>query len=69
MMAFMVSYPKGGTISRAQDNMDIDNMIKTAKPPEDHMKIAQYYVEQAAMMEKNAALHMSMGQAFIREQK
>jgi hypothetical protein len=64
MIAFMVSFPNGGTISRAQDNMDIDNMIKTAKTPEDHMKIAQYYDEQAAMMEKKAALHMSMGQAY-----
>ena|SRR5271167_1788107 len=64
VIALMVSYLNRETISRAEENTDISKMIETASTPEDHMKIAQYYEDQAAMMEKNAALHESMGKAY-----
>ncbi len=48
----------------ATEDVDITTLIKTAKTPEDHLKIAEYYEEQAAMMEKKASLHQSMAKAY-----
>jgi hypothetical protein len=45
----------------AQEEVDITVLIETADTPEDHLKIAEYYEEQAVMMEE--ALHESMAEA------
>ncbi|MGH7848845.1 MAG: hypothetical protein ACREOP_00965, partial [Thermodesulfobacteriota bacterium] len=44
----------------AQEEVDITVLIETADTPEDHLKIAEYYEEQAVMMEKKATLHAAM---------
>jgi predicted ATP-grasp superfamily ATP-dependent carboligase len=48
----------------ASEEVDITVLIQTAKTPEDHLKIAEYYEEQAVMMEKKANLHESMAEAY-----
>jgi hypothetical protein len=48
----------------AQEEVDITVLIETADTPEDHLKIAEYYEEQAVMMEKKATLHESMAKAY-----
>src|SRR3972149_6662466 len=48
----------------AQEEVDITVLIETADTPEDHLKIAEYYEEQAVMMEKKATLHESMAEAY-----
>ncbi|MAT38207.1 MAG: hypothetical protein CL946_01245 [Ectothiorhodospiraceae bacterium] len=48
----------------AQEEVDITVLIETADTPEDHLKIAEYYEEQAVMMEKKATLHASMAKAY-----
>ncbi|MEW6144112.1 MAG: hypothetical protein AB1598_03730 [Thermodesulfobacteriota bacterium] len=48
----------------ATEEVDITELIKTAKTPEDHIKIAEYYEEQRAIMEKQASLHESMAEAY-----
>lgn len=52
------------TPTSASEEADITALIETAKTPQDHLKIAEYYEEQAVMMEKNAALHESMAKAY-----
>ena len=48
----------------AEEEVDITVLIETADTPEDHLKIAEYYEEQAVMMEKKATLHESMAKAY-----
>jgi len=48
----------------AEEEVDITVLIETADTPEDHLKIAEYYEEQAVMMEKKATLHESMAEAY-----
>ncbi len=48
----------------AQEEVDITVLIETADSPADHLKIAEYYEEQAVMMEKKATLHASMAEAY-----
>lgn len=48
----------------AQEETDITVLIETADTPADHLKIAEYYEEQAVMMEKKATLHESMAKAY-----
>jgi hypothetical protein len=48
----------------AQEEVDITVLIETADTPEDHLKIAEYYEEQAVMMEKKATLHEAMAKAY-----
>ena len=50
--------------TRASEEVDITVLIQTAKTPEDHLKIAEYYEEQAVMMEKQVTLHESMAKAY-----
>ncbi len=52
------------TRTSASEEADITVLIETAKTPEDHLKIAAYYEEQAVMMEKKATLHESMAKAY-----
>lgn len=52
------------TLTNAQEEVDITVLIETADTPEDHLKIAEYYEEQAVMMEKKATLHASMAKAY-----
>lgn len=52
------------TLTSAQEEVDITVLIETADTPEDHLKIAEYYEEQAVMMEKKATLHASMAKAY-----
>ena len=52
------------TRTSASEEVDITTLIRTADTPEGHLKIAQYYEEQAAMMEKKATLHESMAKAY-----
>jgi hypothetical protein len=48
----------------AQEEVDITVLIETADTPEDHLKIAEYYEEQAVLMEEKATLHESMAKAY-----
>jgi hypothetical protein len=48
----------------AEEEVDITVLIETADTPEDHLKIAEYYEEQAVMMEKKATLHAAMAKAY-----
>jgi hypothetical protein len=64
----VLSYNKQAQ-TNATEEEDITTMIATAKTPEDHMKISQYYEDQAAMMEKNAVLHESMAKAYMQRGK
>jgi hypothetical protein len=50
--------------TNAQEEVDITVLIETADTPEDHLKIAEYYEEQAVVMEKKATLHASMAKAY-----
>ncbi len=52
------------TLTNAQEEVDITVLIEAADTPEDHLKIAEYYEEQAVMMEKKATLHESMAKAY-----
>lgn len=52
------------TPTYAQEEVDITVLIETADTPADHLKIAEYYEEQAAAMEKMATLHESMAKAY-----
>ena len=52
------------TLTNAQQEVDITVLIETADTPEDHLKIAEYYEEQAVMMEKKATLHEAMAKAY-----
>jgi hypothetical protein len=52
------------TPTSAQEETDITVLIETADTPEDHLKIAEYYEEQAVMMEKKATLHEAMAKAY-----
>ncbi|MEW6143515.1 MAG: hypothetical protein AB1598_00705 [Thermodesulfobacteriota bacterium] len=52
------------TPTSAQEEVDITVLIETADTPEDHLKIAEYYEEQAVLMEKKATLHESMAKAY-----
>ncbi len=52
------------TLTSAQEEVDITVLIETADTPEDHLKIAEYYEEQAVMMEKKATLHETMAKAY-----
>lgn len=63
-MALLVISLKGGTLTSAIEEVNITTLIKTATTPEDHLKIAEYYEEQAAIMENKAILHESMAQAY-----
>lgn len=48
----------------ATEDVDITTLIKTADTPEDHLKIAEYYEEQAVALDKKATLHESMAKAY-----
>jgi hypothetical protein len=48
----------------AQEEVDITVLIETADTPEDHIKIAESYEEQAVLMEKKATLHEAMAKAY-----
>ena len=50
--------------SNASEEEDIDKLIQTAKTPEDHMKIADYYQKQAKKMEEQASIHVTMGKMY-----
>jgi hypothetical protein len=52
------------TLTNAQEEVDITVLIEAADTPEDHLKIAEYYEEQAVMMEKKATLHESKAKAY-----
>ena len=58
-----------GIPTGAQEEVDISVLIETADTPEDHLKIAEYYEEQAVNMEKKATLHESMGKAYEKRSK
>lgn len=60
---------KGVSTINAQENDIITSLIQTAKTPEDHMKIAEYYNNQAEHMEQMANMHESMGEAYKKRSK
>ena len=47
----------------AQEEVDITVLIETADTPEDHLKIAEFYEEQAVLMVMKATLHASLSKA------
>lgn len=63
-LALLVFSLNRQTLTSAQEEVDITVLIETADTPEDHLKIAEYYEEQAVMMEKKATLHAAMAKAY-----
>jgi len=59
LFSFIGVVPGGAT-----EEEDIDKMIETAKTPEDHIKIAEYYEKQAKKMEEKAGLHASLADSY-----
>jgi len=59
LFSFIEVAPGGAT-----EEEDIDKMIETAKTPEDHLKIAEYYEKQAAKMEREASFHASLAESY-----
>jgi hypothetical protein len=53
----------------SEEDTDITNLIQTADTPEDHMKMAEYYNEQAEQMNQMAQMHESMGEAYSKRSK
>lgn len=61
----LLAFSLNGEIpTSAEEEVDITVLIETADTPEDHLKIAEYYEEQAVLMEKKATHHESMAQAY-----
>jgi hypothetical protein len=58
-----------GISTNAAEEEEILVLIETAETPEDHIKIAEYYEEQASQMEKMASLHESMGKSYAKRSK
>jgi hypothetical protein len=48
----------------AAENVDILQMLQTAKTPADHEAIAKYYDAQAAEAKRNAELHRKMASSY-----
>lgn len=48
----------------AGEEDEITTLIETAKTPEDHIKIAEFYEMQAQKMQKKAAKHTAMASAY-----
>ncbi|MEW6145943.1 MAG: hypothetical protein AB1598_13085 [Thermodesulfobacteriota bacterium] len=63
-MAVLVFSLSRGIPASTEEEVDITVLIETADTPEDHIKIAEYYEEQAVLMEKKATLHDSMAEAY-----
>ncbi len=49
-----------GVPGKASEEEEINKLIQTAKTPEDHMKIAEYFEKQSEKMEAKARSHASM---------
>ena len=64
LFSFIGVVPGGAT-----EEEDIDKMIETAKTPEDHIKIAEYYEKQAKKMEEKAGLHASLADSYKNRRK
>lgn len=66
----MLTVPFLGVIpTTAAEEEEIMVLIETAETPEDHIKIAEYYKEQAMQMEKMASMHKSMGESYRKRSK
>lgn len=63
-MTLLVFSLKRETPTSAVEKTDITVLIETAKTPEDQLKIAEYYEDQAVMMEKRVTLHEAMAEAY-----
>jgi hypothetical protein len=48
----------------ASQEEEINKLIETAKTPEDHMKIAEYYEKEATKAEAQARLHASLADSY-----
>ncbi len=64
VIALLVISIKGETLTNAIEQIDIVTLIETATTSEDHIKIAEYYEEQATIMGNKAIQHESMAQAY-----
>ncbi len=53
----------------ATEEEEINKLIETAKTPEDHIKIADYYEKQAAKMEQEASFHASLADSYKNRSK
>lgn len=53
----------------AEDEMDIAVMIETADSPADHLKIAEYYEEQAVILDGKAEVYEAMVKAYEQRSK
>jgi hypothetical protein len=53
----------------AAEQEEITTLIETAKTPEDHIKIAEYYDTQAAKAEQKAYKHAAMASAYKERSK
>jgi hypothetical protein len=63
------SYAGGMLPAGAYTEEEVERLIETASTPEDHMKLAEYYDEQAMKMEKEASRHTAMAQAYEKRGK
>ena len=53
-----------GKFASAAEDVDILQMIQTAKTPADHEAIAKYYEDQATEAKKKAELHRKMASSY-----
>lgn len=68
MTMFIVPLISGISTGAAEEE-EIMVLIENAETPEDHIKIAEYYEEQASQMDKMANMHESMGQSYSKRSK
>ncbi len=54
---------------RTSEKEEIQKLIETAKTPEDHMKITEYYEKEASKMEVHAYSHASMAESYMNRGK
>lgn len=69
VMTILIIPLMSGISTHASEEEEILVLIETAESPEDHIKIAEYYEEQAMQMEKMASMHKSMGESYRKRSK
>ena len=69
ILSLLAFFTFKGIPTGASEEDDMTNLVETAETPEDHMKLAEYYNNQAEKMEKTASQHESMGEAYKKRSK
>ncbi len=69
MAALLFLSLHGAAQAAAEDEMDIAVMIETADSSADHLKIAEYYEEQAVILDGKAEVYEAMVKAYQQRSK